>query len=256
MATASIKGSNANKVTRVQRTYNTSRKKGTVYSEIWEGPIPKAEAKRIQLEGILGVGNVDLVVKGGLGVVTVSVVPISGTGSISFESNSRWSVRTNRLRRDLLTHPAFNRDSDQEHLAAARQATEEGWPNFTPTGTAATKYYKLRRRGTTHYIRHMPVLIRRTHTRSDAALKASHKGVDRAWKFKRELGSPNAPENILGKFEDMPDASSARRQWLKTAPQIVELADDWYDIVQEWLFAFNWSVTLYNGTVEANGANP
>mgnify|MGYP001617272885 CR=1 FL=1 len=249
MSTPTIKGANA--VTRTSRTREFTRAGGTAWVETWVGPIAKAEYKYAGLIAVLGNNRVRLVTEGGVGVVELQYAAQDTVADVS----EQWELLGGRLERPLEAHPDLNKTADQAAVAQAQKAIEEAYADYSPVAGAATTYYKIRRRGTTHFIRSAAVLRSTVMANRKSQLRASWKGVDRAQILYVAPG-PRPPSDLLGPIGEMADFTAGKKQWLKIAPVIQPAGPDLYRIVQDFLFAFRWSATLYAGDVESDGSNP
>jgi len=224
---------------------------GTVYSKrdgrtvvrVYRGPIDKAEILFNQFKSDFLVDDVQIARESGIG--TVSVCQADDLNSVT--DQSIWELGGERMLKDIRTHQSFNQSADQDAIEIARVAAELG-EKITPVAGAATTYYGLRRRGTQEYLRSQPVLRQSIRTSQRGSIVVSWAGVDRAWKLQGESGSPGPPLNLVGTINNMPEADGNKKQWLKMAPQLTQVTSRLWQINFEWIFARQWSNTLYEGT--------
>jgi cell division protein FtsX len=251
--TVSIIG--ANEVTRFRRRRIKKTGNAASLQEWYKGPIGVAEAFFNSNLDNDDIDEINLSVQKAHGVITITYSDNDGSGDGGGgggddELEEIWEILSDDLEKDLRQHDEFNKTADQGQLEAARQAYMEGDYNKAPAAGVAEVYHTLLMLGVTSYVRTAAILQRTIRVGRQSAAKASWAGVDQAWKLQGEEGSPDPTEDIIGVTTDMPEADESKKQWLKRGPNVRQVEDHGYEIVQSWWFAANWSNTLYVGTDE------
>ncbi len=118
-------------------------------------------------------------------------------------------------------------------------------------GSTSEVYQDLLRRGVTEYIRNCVILRQSLNVKRRSTAVCRWTGVDRAWLFTGETGSPShVPTILIGSVTAMPDYSATKKQWLKRAPSLTQTGRGRFRLTQDWWFQKNWSFNLYLGTDE------
>jgi len=223
-----------------------SRRDGEVLTETYEGPIDAINTIYGSLkDSVYDTLNVRR--NGGKGVLELTV----SDDNQSLAQNDIWELLGREIVKDLRTHQDFNQTADQMYIDKAVTAINTGVGatiNTTGWTTPAATYLAIRLRGTSQYVRSQPILRRSIRTSDRGVLDVAWDGVDRAWKLNGQTGSPNPPADLVGDINGMPEANSAKKQWLKKAPLKRQVTPQLYEVAFEWHFARDWSVTLYEGT--------
>lgn len=185
----------------------------------------------------------------------------TGTGGGTWDADSTWELVAQDVQLPLLTFggipefvtvKAFNKDADQELLAQIKELVAQNkYMSGLGAGTTADVYQNLLRRGTTEYIRNCVILRQSLVVKRTSTAECRWAGVDRAWLFTGETGSPeHVPRILIGSVESMPDYDATKRQWLKRAPSMQQVGRSRFRMSQDWWFQKNWSYNLYLGTDE------
>jgi len=260
-------------VTRTGRKWSRRDDTRVTYNETWMGPIPKIEDKADTEQATGEWDDIDVDVSAGVGVLTLSRGVADSTGGggnltdIDRDTQdetdpdlvTRWELVPTDLSNDLRTFSGRPEDTantsdfqDSSNITAvtlAALAADEGNGNFTSANTAAGRYYDLRLQGADTFLRTGVTLVKTVSSSSRSALKPNWEGVDRAHKITDSFasGGPDAPADIFGVVNDMPDASALLKQWLKRGPSLRITEGQQSEITYTWLFAKLWSFQLYNG---------
>ena len=232
----------------VSTTTSWSRRDGEVGGSHLEGPIDAINTAYTGFKNNPSIDTIDKRTGNGKGSLDITVAEDFQTT----ELNDIWELLGREIVKDIRTHQDFNQSADQENIAAARIAVEEGKAAFTPAAGAATTYFALRVRGTSQYVRSQPILRRSVRTSDRGILDIAWDGVDRAWQLNNETGSPNPPSELVGDINSMPEADATAKQWLKKAPQKRQVTRTLYEVVFEWHYARRWSNALYDGDSETD----
>lgn len=246
-----------------RKAWNRDSGRTTIFD--YEGPREPTDVFMESLVNDPAVDGLQFGSIGGVGTLSVTYVDDDGTGggTTTPQDNELWEFIGQDLFKSIKAHPTFNTTSPagvQDTLEAARlyfrTAQQQG---SAPSGAPATTYYELLLRGTDEYVRSAAILRQTLLVGARSTTQANWEGVDRAWKFDSEPGSPDMPtagqQVIIGSVESMDDFFPSLRQWLKRAPTITQAGRRRFRIQTEWWFARNWSEVLYSGT-NINGENP
>ena len=210
-------------------------------------------------EGFVGADNhdgININVDDGRPYFEITYADGADGGNRQSELNGSWELVTQDIYRNIRAHPTFNKDADQEDIENARLYFESGGlEGVDPAATPETTYLKLLQRGTSEFVRTAVILRYTLRLGRRSILKASWKGVDRAWRIMGQSGSPNPTRGyqrdaVVAYIRDMPDQDPAKKQWLKRAPAVRPLGKYGFSLTQDWWFARRWSETLYDGDNE------
>lgn len=198
-------------------------------------------------KGIIDVTYVDDTLGGG------------GGGGGTWDADSTWELIAQDVQLPLLTFggraeapaiSAFNKDADQTVLAQVKEAVAQNKRLVLVAGTA-NDFQNLLCRGVTEYIRNCVILRQSLNVKRTSVAVCRWTGVDRAWLFSGESGSPShVPAILIGSVSAMPDYDATKKQWLKRAPSLQQIGRNRFKLTQDWWFQRNWSYILYAGTNE------
>ena len=255
-------------VSLTSRTTAHSQDGSESVTEVWKGPVAKAQIKYDALILTYGVDDVTLSIDRGMGTITIknaTDVPAGGTGGASPADAWTWECVGGDLEKPLESHTAVNKDDYAVGIGLILSQHAQGQLNYGYTGagticTLASPYNTfatLHRRGTVSFLRSM-VTVRASKrvSKRSVTLHTSWSGVDRAWKISEADGPSLMPADLKSSLALMPGYNSAKKQWLKRAPQQRTSDGRYYDVSMTWIWAERWSEALYFGDNESDGSNP
>ena len=238
--------------TRVSRKYKRRDENNVTYIEVWEGPVGSLLGLFDASSSSSSWDDVDLDSTKGKDTLTLTrtIASPEESGGSGIDGNTpdstaedlleRWELLGQDLLVDLRSHPDFA--DDLTEVVLAEEAIRQGNGAFTSATQAVQDYYDLRKKGVAQYLRSAAILQRTITTREPGGIVIGWSGVDRAGSL--PLG---VPPLIVSSIGALPDGGGTS-QWLRRAPQVSVTVGGGRRLVDQWMFAREWSAVLYGGS--------
>lgn len=244
-----------NGMTQVSQDDALKQDGGVSVAQTWKGPAATGAAKYLEFINTYGVDNVSMNIDHGL--ATINVDSASDVTPGSPQDLWTWEMAGGDLEKPLESFSTF---AAADAVAAISEVIKEhdlGNMTYVPTGEPQLVFSKIRRRGTTAYLR-SGVTLRATKRVSKRSLDLymSWGGVDEAHRMYEPYG-PGAtgngmPAAMIASMTNWPEYDETLKQWLKRAPTQRTADGKYYDLSLTWIFARKWSHTLYAGDDDAD----
>jgi len=238
----------------VSRSETYSKSGGRSAKITYEGPLDKIDELFVALIGDPAVDTLDKNRSNAKGVLTVGYVDDdgSGGGGSTEENNTTWELVPNDIYKPIngFNNGAVNfADANYvQELQDILRKIRQGQAVARPAGNPQQGFFDLLMMGVEEYVRTGVTLRKSINVSLRSTLVANWTNVDRAVVI-ADTGLDDS--HLIGTIADMPEANSAKKQWLKRGPTIRTYGQGKYTIAQDWWFARRWSALLYGGDVEA-----
>jgi hypothetical protein len=246
-------------VTESGRQRGWSTNDGHNLTVTYQGPSTKLEEFYNSLIGNVTVADMRFAVQQGktsLYVLYYDTTITSGNAENNEQINTVWEVVGQEIQKDILAHEYFSTSGYDEYFIKIRKYFESKPYDSTFYATISSvqqqaDYYNLLAKGTEVYIRSHFIVRKSIQVASNSQVAASWDGVDRAHAWGNAPGpdpSGSLNDKLIGAIANHPDWDSTKKQFLKCAPQIRQVAKGKFSITQDWIFAKGWSARLYAGS--------